>query len=86
MIDDQLGAPVEEIGEREGTIRPLKLVGLFHALPGHRHSAARQRIPLAREFLLGSEQFKARLQPFLGRNDMIPHINLLFVKMLVAWE
>jgi hypothetical protein len=28
---------------------------------------------LAREFLLGSEQFKARLQPILVRNDLIPH-------------
>ena len=44
-------------------------VGPFHALPGHRHAAARQRIALAREFLLGSEQLKARLQPFLVRND-----------------
>jgi hypothetical protein len=73
VIDDQLGAPVEEIGEREGAIWPLKLVGLFHALLGHRHSVACQRITLVREFLLGSEQFKARLQPFLGRNDTIPH-------------
>ena len=38
VIDDQLGAPVEEIGERESAIRPLEPVGLFHALPGHRHS------------------------------------------------
>jgi hypothetical protein len=63
VIDDQLGAPVEEIGERESAIRPLKLVGLFHALLGHRHSAASQRITLARELFLGSEQFKTRLQP-----------------------
>jgi hypothetical protein len=28
---------------------------------------------LAREFLLGSEQLKARLQPFLVLNDLIPH-------------
>ena len=41
VINDQLGAPVEEIGERESAIRPLKPVGLFHTLPGHRHSAAR---------------------------------------------
>jgi hypothetical protein len=71
VIDDQLGAPVEEIGERKSAIRSLKLVGLFHALPGHRHSAARQRITLAREFLLGSEQFKARLQPFLVRDHFV---------------
>ena len=73
MIDNQLGAPVEEIGEGKSAIRPLKLVGLFHALPRHRHSTARQRITLVREFLLGSKQFKARLQPFLARNDLIPH-------------
>jgi hypothetical protein len=73
VIDDELGAPVEEIGERETSIRSLKLVGLFHAFPGHRHSAARQRIALAGEFLLGSEQYKARLAPLLARNDLIPH-------------
>ena len=56
MIDDQLGAPVEEIGERKSAIWPLKLIGFFHALPGHPHSAARQHIMLAREFLLGSKQ------------------------------
>ena len=60
-------------GERQGSIRPLKLVGLCDALPGHRHSAAGQRISLARERLLGSETFAARLQPFRGRNDLIPH-------------
>ena len=38
-----------------------------------RHSAARQCIALAREFLLGSEQFKARLQSVLVPNDLIPH-------------
>src|SRR5215469_7980767 len=80
VIDDQLGAPVEEIGERKGAIRPLELVGLFYPLPGHRHSAARQRIPLAREFLLGSEQFKASLQPFLVRDHfVIEHERLLLM-------
>src|SRR5262249_14883529 len=80
VIDDQLGAPVEEIGERKGAIRPLELVGLFHPLPGHRHSAARQRIPLAREFLLGSEQFKASLQPFLVRDHfVVEHERLLLM-------
>src|SRR5262249_3277552 len=66
-----LRAPVEEIRERKGAIRSLKLVGLFHALPGHRHSAARQRIKLAREFFLGGEQSKAGLQPFLVRDHFV---------------
>src|SRR5580658_3238487 len=73
VIDDQLRAPVEEIGERESARRPLKLVPLFHPLPGHRHSAARQRVTLACEFLLGGDQFEARLQQFLVRNDSIFH-------------
>jgi hypothetical protein len=73
VIDDQLGAPVDEIGERQSARRPLETVGFFRALPGHRHAAARQRIALAREFLLGGEQFKARLQPVLVRDDLRPH-------------
>jgi hypothetical protein len=83
VIDDQLGAPVEEIGERESAIRPLKLVGLFHALPGHRHSAASQRITFAREFLLGSEQFKTRLQPFPVRDHFVVGHDRLLLKSAV---
>jgi hypothetical protein len=71
VIDDQLGAPVEEIGEREGAPPPLELVRLFHALPRHRHAAARQRIALAREFLRGGEQVKARrCQSLWCRNEV----------------
>jgi hypothetical protein len=73
VIDDQLGAPVEEIRERKRAIRPLELEGLFHPFPGHRHSAARQRVTLAGEFLLGSEQLEAPLQPIFVRNDLMPH-------------
>ena len=42
VVDDQLGAPVEEIGERKSALRPLEPVRLCHALPRHRHAAARQ--------------------------------------------
>jgi hypothetical protein len=73
VIDDELGAPVEEIRERKSAIRPLELVGFFHPFPRHRHSAARQRITLAGEFLLGSEQLEARFQPVFVRNDLMPH-------------
>src|SRR5712664_3697007 len=44
--------------------RQLKLVRLFHALPGHRHSAARQLIiTSAREFLLCLEQLQPGRKP-----------------------
>src|SRR5262249_23957020 len=73
VMDDQLGAPLEHSGEVEVAIRPLEAVGLLHALPGHRHAAARQRIALARELLLGSEKLDAGLQPRVVRNDLIAH-------------
>jgi hypothetical protein len=85
VIDDQLRSLVEEIGERESAIPPLKLVGLFHALPGHRHSPARQRIASARGFLLGVGQFKARLQHSLCEATRFCIADLL-VDMLAVWR
>ncbi|MGF6176802.1 hypothetical protein ABIE33_005115 [Ensifer sp. 4252] len=57
---------VEEIGKRQSASRPFGPVGFFHALPGHFHAAPRQRLPLPGEFLFGSKQVEARLQPRLG--------------------
>lgn len=72
VIDDQLGATVEEIRKRESAIRPLKLVGFSTRSQG---IAIRRRVSVSRwrEFLLGSEQFEARLHPFLARNDLMLH-------------
>ncbi|MNL51527.1 hypothetical protein D3C87_1746310 [compost metagenome] len=65
MVDDQLRAPGEEIGKRQGAGRPIEPVGFFHAFPRHFHAAARQRLPLPREFLFGGKQVQACLQPRL---------------------
>src|SRR5262249_3201829 len=44
MINDQLGALLEEVDERYDSIWPLEPVRLLHPFPRHRHAAARQRI------------------------------------------
>src|SRR5579875_505923 len=84
VIDDELGAPLEEIGEGDPARRPLEAVRLLHTLPGHRHPPTRQRIPLAREFLLGGEQLEPRLQPIFVRNDLVLHSGPSVAPPLIA--
>jgi len=45
MINDELGAPVEEISERQSAMRPFKPVGFLHALQG---IAIRRRVSASR--------------------------------------
>src|SRR5579872_4559904 len=75
VVDDQLGAPIEQIGKREPAVRSFKPIGFFHALPGQGPPAPRQDIALPHELFLGCEQVTARLQPFLTRHDLVLHIS-----------
>ena len=71
VIDDQLRAPIEEIGERKSAIRPLELVRLFHALPGQFAALAAQRIARAGEGFFVGQVRPAGRDPIIMRDDFV---------------
>src|SRR5262249_43799058 len=71
MIDDQLAASVEEVGERFLAVRPLEDVLLVDLDPGQ--FAPLGAHPVAHPgklFLVGQVEF-ARLEPFFSRYDFV---------------
>src|SRR5205823_4167816 len=65
VIDDELTAAVEEIGQRLLSVRAVEKVVLLHTLPRQLAAAAAQLIALPREFLFLRQQLLARGDPLV---------------------
>jgi hypothetical protein len=65
VVDDELTAAVEEVGQRPAAARRLEHVLLVDPLPWKLAPLAVQIIPQAGELLLLREQLLARLEPLL---------------------
>ena len=65
MVDDELGAPVEELGQRLLALRPLEHVLLLDPLPGQLASLLAELVAQTCELLLLRQQRLARLDPIV---------------------
>ena len=65
VVDDQLAASVEQLGQRDLTIGSLEHV-ILNLDGGHALAPNGQRVPGPAEFLLGSEQLHASLHPLFS--------------------
>ena len=63
VIDDQLAAAVEQVGQRYFAVRAVEDVLLLYPLPRHLAALTAQLIAQPRELLFLSQQFLARRQP-----------------------
>src|SRR5262245_22045158 len=74
VIDDQLTAPVEQIGKRPLALRRIEYVLLLNLHPGQRAPLGGNKIAHARERLLAFEMCLARREPFvLGHDSIVLH-------------
>src|SRR6185295_10741962 len=69
VIDDELALAGEEVGERLLSLRAIEDVFLLDLFPWELATLAAQRIALACEGLLQSEEFPARFHPLVVRDD-----------------
>src|SRR5437870_9401096 len=72
VIDDQMAAPVEEVGERLLAVRPRQHVGLFDLDPGQLAALSAQFIAQPGEFLLLDQVLLSRSEPLLSGNYLMP--------------
>jgi hypothetical protein len=73
MIDDQLAAPIEEIGEPLFALGAVEDVVLFDLDPGQRAPLGAQLIAPAGEFLFVGEMRFPRSDPFVLGHDLVLH-------------
>src|SRR4029077_13124867 len=69
MIDNQLAATVEEIGQRFFAIRSVENIRLADVSPWQFASMPAHFVAQPSQFLLASEQILARDQPLASRHD-----------------
>src|SRR5262249_43968737 len=69
VVDDQLAAAVEQVGERLLAVRALEDVLLLDRLPGQGLPLPGHLVAGARELLLLSKELLARLEPLVGADD-----------------
>ena len=77
MIDDELAAVAEEIGEAFAPFGRIETVVLVNLDPGQRPALRIQAIARPGVFLFSRQQRAARLQPLLARYHGIFHVDLL---------
>jgi hypothetical protein len=78
MVNDQLAAAREEVGERLLAVRPVEDVRLLDLDPGQRPALPAQLVAEAGVLLLFLEELPASRDPFFARNHgMIGHLILL---------
>jgi hypothetical protein len=68
VVDDELAAVPEELGQGLATVRPLEGVFLLDGFPGKFTPPAAQLVSRPRERLLGREERLGCRQPLLVRN------------------
>src|SRR5215471_21014926 len=78
VVDDELAAPVEQIGERLFAARAVEAVLLRHALPGQIALQSAHLVALALERLFLREQLLPRGQPLFVGYDLVFHRCLPF--------
>src|SRR6266480_3435313 len=71
VVDQQLRAPVEQLGERLLALVRVELVVLLDRDPRQLAPLACQLVVAARQLLLALEQRVARLAPFLPRAHLV---------------
>src|SRR5262249_53402179 len=71
VLNDELTASAEEVGERDRSLGRLEYVGLVDSLPRKRPALARQFLPLMGEGPLLGEQRLAFGKPFLVRDNAV---------------
>ena len=69
VVDEQLAAPLEQLGQRTGSVFGVEPVVLVDAHPGEGSPLAAQFVAPARELLLRLEKVQPRTEPFLPRGD-----------------
>src|SRR5437868_4350440 len=69
VVDEQLAAPLEQLGQRTGSVDRLEPVALVDAQPRERSPPAAQFVALACELLFRLEKVKPRTEPILPRGD-----------------
>ena len=67
MLDHELAAALEEVGEREAAAGRVEGVGLGHLQPRLLAAALGDAITEAGEFFFLAQQLEAGGQPFFGR-------------------
>jgi hypothetical protein len=71
MIDDQLAASIEEVGERLLAVRPIEQIGLFDPDPGQLAALPCHLVADLGQRLLMRQMRLARDQPFFPRDDFL---------------
>jgi hypothetical protein len=77
VLDDELRAAAEELGERHGPVGRVEHVLLLDRHPRERLALARERVVQARELLLALEQRGAGGAPLVSGSDAMRHGVLL---------
>ncbi len=80
VLDDKLAASVEQIGERLRAVGSVEHVVLFDLDPRQRAAFRAELVAQAGEFLFLAQQFLARGQPFIARDDLVLHGSILLVR------
>src|SRR5438105_1719684 len=79
MLDDQLAAAVEQVGERLLALRTIEHIGLFDLDPWQVAPLRAQLVAQTGEFLFLGQMRLARGQPLLSRdNPMVHHRSISF--------
>jgi hypothetical protein len=73
MLDDQLAAPIEEVGERLPARRAIEHIGLFDLDPGQFAALCAQLVAQPGELLFSRQMRLARGQPLVSHNDPMMH-------------
>src|ERR1700731_4202491 len=76
MINDQLTAPVEEIGQGFLAIRSVKNVVLVDLDHWQVATGCTERVPLTRELLFARQQILSRNKPLSFRYDFSIHFHV----------
>jgi hypothetical protein len=66
VLDDELAASAEQIGESDLAVRPVEHVGLLHLDPGERAAFGAQLIAQSGELLFLAQKLLACGQPFIA--------------------
>jgi hypothetical protein len=71
MLDHELAAPFEQIGQRLLAVGPIEHTGLVDLDPGQRAALFAELVARPGVFLLMRQMGFARLDPFFARDDFV---------------
>jgi hypothetical protein len=86
VVDDELAAAVEQVGQRLAAVRPVEDVLLVHRFPRQIAAPLAQAIAQARELFLLGQELRACSEPLVVRHDGVMHEvgHVLFLSYLVT--